>query len=84
MTAENFALALRMFTTRRSFRPFVIELNTGFRFQITHPEALILRSELAYFVRRNFFYRLFDASSVNQVCDLPFEEEPPRLEPVSD
>jgi hypothetical protein len=74
MTAENFAWALRLFSSRRTFVPFVVELNTGFRLVIRHPEALVLRKDLAYYVRRDYYTRLFDASSVTQLCDLPFKE----------
>ena len=84
MRRATFAIALRSFTNRRHFQPFVVELHTGFRFLVRHPEALVLRGDVAVFARRDFTYRLFDCTSVNQLCDLPFEEEPPRLEPVSD
>ena len=84
MTTENFAWALRLFCQRRTFLPYVVELNTGFRLVIRHPEALVLRKEMAYYVRRDYHTRLFDASSVTQMSDLPFEEPPERTDPVSD
>lgn len=84
MRRATFATALRSFTNRRHFQPFVVELRTGFRLLVRHPEALVLRGDVAVFVRRSFTHRLFDASSVNQLCELPFEEEPGRTEPVSD
>jgi len=84
MRHAPFVIALRAFTTRRQFQPFVVELNTGFRFVVRHPEALMLRRELAVYTRRDYFVRLFDASSVTQLCDLPFDEPPTRIEPVSD
>ena len=84
MTHDNFAWALRLFSRRRPFLPYVVELNTGFRLVVLHPEALMLRRELAVFVRRDYFTRLFDAASVTQLSDLPFEDPPPQIEPVSD
>jgi hypothetical protein len=84
MRRATFVTALRAFTNRRRFQPFAVELRTGFRLIVRHPEALVLRGDVAFFVRRNFTYRLFDASSVSQLCDLPFEEEPTPIEPVSD
>jgi hypothetical protein len=84
MTTENLARALRLFALRRTFLPYVVELNTGFRLVIRHPEALVLRKELAYYIRRDYNVRLFDASSVTQMSDLPFAEPPERTEPVSD
>jgi len=84
MRRATFAIALRAFTNRRHFEPFVVELRTGFRLIVRHPEALILRGDVAVHVRRNSTHRLFDASSVNQLSELPFEEEPPQIEPLSD
>jgi hypothetical protein len=84
MTTENFAWALRLFTSRGTFLPFVVEFNSGFRLTVRHPEALVLRRDLAYYVGPNYYTRLFDASCVTQLSDLPFEDLPPRLEPVSD
>jgi len=84
MTHANFVAALNAFTSRRRFQPIVVELRTGVRLIVRHPEALTMRGQVAYYVRRNSSVRLFDASSVNQLCDLPFEEEPSPIEPVSD
>jgi hypothetical protein len=84
MRHATFVATLRALTNRRRFQPFVVELHTGFRLLVRHPEALTLRGDVAIFLRRNGTHRLFDASSVNQLCELPFEEEPLPLEPVSD
>jgi hypothetical protein len=84
MRRDTFKVALRAFTKRRQFQPFVVELKTGFRLIVRHPEALMLRGDVAMFIRRNRTHRLFDASSVNQLCELPFEEEPIQLDPISD
>jgi hypothetical protein len=43
MTPEGFALALRAFTIRRPFRPFFIELHSGTRLLVRHPEAVQFR-----------------------------------------
>ena len=52
---------------RRPFRPFTVELVTGERMTVRHPEALRLRKDLAAFVEPDGFRRYFDAASVCQV-----------------
>jgi hypothetical protein len=40
MTPDTFASALRMFLRRRPFRRFLLELHTGERLDVMHPEAV--------------------------------------------
>jgi len=84
MRQRPFETSLRAFATRRPFRPFLVELHGELRLLVEHPDFLSLRGTVAIYLRKNGTYRLFDCTSVNQFCYPPFEDEPPRLEPVSD
>lgn len=42
MTTENFQKVLLAMIRRRPFKPFTVELNTGSRFEIDHPEATVI------------------------------------------
>jgi hypothetical protein len=67
MQAEHFERALRLFTRRKRFKPFTIELVSGDRFAVTHPEAVTLRDDLALFVAPDQTFRRFDAEVVCQL-----------------
>jgi hypothetical protein len=84
MMREPFEIALRSFARRRPFIPFLVELHGGIRLLVEHPDFLSLRDDVAMYLRRNGTYRLFDCTSVNQLCHVPFNDDPPHLEPVSD
>ena len=71
MTLNSFERALRAFTQRKSFRPFLIEFLTGERLEIRHREAVRLSDQLAVYVSPDRTYRLFDYSSVCQLLDNP-------------
>ncbi len=67
MTTEHFERTLRAFQRRAPFRPFTVELIGGFRFQVDHPEALVLRAGVAVVVSANGTPALFDHKGVAQV-----------------
>jgi len=67
MTAENFDRTLRAFHRRAPFRPFMVELVSGSRFQVDHPEALVMRGGAAVFVAADGTPTLFDHESVSKV-----------------
>lgn len=67
MTPKNFERTLRAFQRRAPFRPFTVELVSGDRFQVDHPEALVLRDGVAVFVAAGGVPTLFDHESVSQV-----------------
>jgi hypothetical protein len=67
MTTEHFEKALRALQKRAPFIPFTVELVSGFRFQVDHPEALVLRAGVAVFVAADGTPTLFDHESVAQV-----------------
>jgi hypothetical protein len=69
MNAQNFALVVAAFARRRPFRPFAVELHSGHRVRVHHPEALTLRGTLAIFVTPAATHVLFDAEAVSRVCD---------------
>ena len=71
MTAENFDRTLRAFQRRVPFRPFVVELVSGSRLQVDHPEALMHRAGAAIFVAPDGDFTLFDHEGVSKVCDGP-------------
>ena len=67
MTAENFDRALRELQEKRPFHIFTVELNGGRRFEIDHPNALVVRDGVAVFVAPGGIPILFDHDSVNQI-----------------
>jgi hypothetical protein len=71
MNTPDFARSLRAFTQRRPFRPFLLELVSGDRFLVRHPEAVILRGDLVYWRTPQRLARLFDTTTVCQLLDVP-------------
>jgi hypothetical protein len=71
MTSEHFAVALWSYNHRRSFRPFFIELASGDRMLVTHPETEILRGELWEYVNPNGGHHVFESESVIHLLDAP-------------
>lgn len=67
MTTDNFDRTLRAFQRRTPFKPFTVELVSGHRFQVDHPEALVFRGGIAVFVAANGTPTLFDHERVSQV-----------------
>jgi hypothetical protein len=71
MTPRHFKIALRSYTHRRSFRPFYIELASGDRILVTHPEIVMLRGELWEYVSPTERHHVFESESVIQLLDVP-------------
>lgn len=69
MTAEHFERIVRAFQKRAPFRSFTIELTSGMRFDVDHPEALVFRGAVAVFVSAAGVPTLVDHKSVAQVTD---------------
>jgi hypothetical protein len=67
MNAEHFERTLRAFQRRTPFRPFTVELVSGNRFQVDHPEALVLRDGVAVFIAAGGVPTLFDHEGVCQL-----------------
>ena len=71
MTRDNCALALRSFCRRHPFRPFLIELVSGDRLLVSHPEAAGWRRNVLFYTSPQEKHRLFDSESVCQMLDVP-------------
>lgn len=67
MTSDNFDHILRAFQRRTPFKAFTVELVSGDRFQVDHPEALVLRDGAAIFIARGGVPVIFDHEGVSQV-----------------
>ena len=67
MVARTFERTLREFAHRAPFRPFVVELVSGGRFTVDHPEALVFRGGLAVFVAADGTPKMFDHQSVSRL-----------------
>lgn len=75
MQAEHFERTLRAFQKRAPFKVFTVELVSGNRFQVDHPEALVLRDGVAVFVARGGIPVLFDHEGVSQVLGEPLQQQ---------
>jgi hypothetical protein len=66
MTADNFDKALEGLKQRTPFYPFTVELVSGRRFEVDHPNALVVRDGVAVFISPGGVPVLFDYESVSQ------------------
>jgi hypothetical protein len=71
MDVEQFERSLRAFQRRTPFQSFKVALVNGDRFQVDHPEALIVRGGVAVFITAGGVPTLFDHSSVSQMAGEP-------------
>jgi hypothetical protein len=71
MSAENFDKVLRELLQVRPFRVFTVELNTGKRFEVDGPGAMVVRDGVAVFLAPGGIPVWFDHDSVNQVIGAP-------------
>jgi hypothetical protein len=71
---DAFARALSAFCRRTPFAPFRIELITGESFVVHHPEAVVVRGDLAFFRQPDRVQRLFDGNSVCQLTDISIQQ----------
>jgi hypothetical protein len=67
MEANAFDRSLRAFARRASFQPFVVELVSGTRIDVDHPEALVFRGGVAVYVSAAGVPTLFDHQSVSRL-----------------
>ncbi len=67
MESESFDRSLRTFCRRVPFRPFTVELLSGTRFQVEHPEALAVNGGTAVYITPDGTPSLFDHHSVSQL-----------------
>jgi hypothetical protein len=67
MTSDHFERTLRAFQRQTPFRPFTVKLVTGSRFQVDHPEAMVVRSGVGVFVAVDGTPTLFDHEGVAKI-----------------
>ncbi|MGI9078100.1 MAG: hypothetical protein ACR2G6_12360 [Gemmatimonadaceae bacterium] len=67
MTAEHFQTTIRAFQRRAPFRAFIVELVSGDRIAVDHPEALVVRGGVGVFVSTTGAPAIFDHEGVSQV-----------------
>ncbi len=70
MRTENFETSLGAFLRRKPFKPFTVELASGGRFTVDHPEAIVLRSGVAVHFDRGGEITIFDGTSVSQLTEV--------------
>jgi hypothetical protein len=69
MTREQFQLTLRSFYKRRPFQPFTLELVSGGRVEVNHPEALTQQHALLVHRSAKGLYSVFPSASVTRFID---------------
>ena len=67
MQTDAFERNLRAFVRRTPFQPFTVEMISGTRFQVLHPEALAFNGGLAVYIGTDGTPSLFDHESVSQL-----------------
>jgi hypothetical protein len=63
---DNFDRTLNAFKKRSPFRPFTVALVNGDRFEVDHPEALVVRDGVAIYVAPGGVPVIFDHEGVSQ------------------
>jgi hypothetical protein len=71
MTADMMTAILRSLARQRPFRPYFIELHSGERFQVRHPETILRRGDLFVHRSSDRTERVFDGAAVSQVIASP-------------
>ena len=67
MTAENFNKSLRTFQGRTPFRPYMVELTSGAKIVVYHPEALVYRSGVGVYFGPDGSLTILDHEGVSRV-----------------
>lgn len=71
MTTEHFQTTVRAFQKRSPFQPYFVELVSGDRVRIDHPEALVIRGGVAVFLSPDGAPTIFDHEGVSQIIAIP-------------
>jgi hypothetical protein len=74
MDSAHFERSLRSFQRRTPFRTFTVAFVNGDRFEVDHPEALVIRDGVAVFIAAGGVPTLFDLESVSQLIGEPSGE----------
>jgi hypothetical protein len=64
---DAFEKSLRAFVRRTPFEAFTVELSSGSRFAVRHPEALAFDAGVAVYINPGGVPILFDHTSVTQL-----------------
>ena len=67
MQTDAFERSLRAFVRRIPFQAFTVELTSGTRFEVLHPEAFAFNGGLAVYIGTDGTPSLFDHESVSQL-----------------
>jgi hypothetical protein len=67
MEIESFERSLRAYSRRAPFQPLTVELVSGTRITVDHPEALVFRGGLAVYIAPDCTPSLFDHDSMSQL-----------------
>ena len=67
MTAEHFGQLFDALRERSPFHPFTVELTGVNRFEVDHPQAMVVRDGVAVFLRPGGVPVWFDHESVTQI-----------------
>lgn len=67
MTPEHFQTAIRAFQKRTPFQHYVVEIVSGDRVRVDHPDALVVRGGVAMFVDAAGAPVIFDHEGVSQI-----------------
>ena len=67
MESNSFERSLRAFARRTPFRSFTVELVSGTRVEVDHPEALVFRGGVAVYIAPDGTPTLFDHEGVSQL-----------------
>ncbi len=70
MVPVNLDNTLRALCQRAPFRPFVVELVSGSRVVVEHPEALVYRAGVAVYINPRGGLSIFDHEGVTRVSEL--------------
>jgi hypothetical protein len=77
MEADNFDRTLNALKRRSPYRPFTVALVNGDRFEVDHPEALVVRDGVAVYIGAGGVPVLFDHEGVSQfIGDLMEQSNP--------
>jgi hypothetical protein len=71
MTTDALERALRAFNRRQPFLPFLIELHSGDRITVSHPEAVVRQGDLFVYRSPDRGQRVFAGAGVSQLIDPP-------------
>jgi hypothetical protein len=67
MDSSTFDATIQTFKRRSPFKPFTVAMVNGDRFEVDHPEAVVVRDGVALYVAAGGIPVIFDHEGVSQV-----------------